>query len=164
MPDPQIPVATVKLAYRGQAINMEDLEKNHPLPQAREVTVVSQYENYVPDETIDFTDISSINVELNKLRIRLHHIRIELKNAKRKALSAKYLYEQAKKRTWIGITGGSDKSREAAAELLTEELMANALVAAAVADEINQHSRDIRTELDALKEISNNLRRQIDLR
>jgi hypothetical protein len=163
MADPQNPIVTTNLAYRGQAINLDNYPAaTFPVPSS--VSIVSAFENYEPDPTIDFTDLHNVTNEIIHLRIRLHKIRIELKAAKRKALIHKVTYEQEKKRTWIGITGGSDKSREAAAEIMTEQLMTNFLVASAVAEELNQHSRDIRTELDALKEISNNLRRQIDMR
>lgn len=162
MADPQNPVSTIKLAYKGQAINLDDLPGS-VLPAPGKVSIVSEYENYQPDVDVDFTDLSNVTREIIALRIRLHRIRIELKAAKRKALQAKWVYEKEKKRVWIGITGGSDKSREAAAELMTEQLMTDSLVASAVADEITQHNRDLRMDLDALKEISNNLRRQIDL-
>jgi threonine synthase len=162
MAEPQNPVNTIKLAYRGQAINIEDL-KEATLPTPSSVTITSQYQDYRPSEDVDFTDLSNVTKEIIALRVRLHGIRIELKTAKRNALKAKWTYEKEKKRVWIGITGGSDKSREAVAELMTEQLMTDSLIASAVADEISQHNRDLRMDLDALKEISNNLRRQIDL-
>lgn len=162
MADPQLPVKTSGLAFQGQQINVDNL-KRFPLPAAGSVTIVSQYESYEPDIDVDYSDLSAVNKEISMLRLRLHKIRKELRIAARKAMQARYVYEQEKKRTWIGISGGSDKSREAMAELLCEERYSAYLVASVVEKEIIQHSRDIRTELDALKEISNNLRRQIDL-
>lgn len=162
MADPQNPLKVTGLALNGQQINIDDL-KRFPLPSPDRVTITSQYQDYQPLEEVDLTDLSKVTHEIIGLRIRLHRIRIELRTAERMALKAKYVYEQEKKRTWIGISGGSDKSREAMAELICEESYSAYLVAQTVAKEITQHSRDIRTELDALKEISNNLRRQIDL-
>ena len=162
MTEPQNPIAVVNLAYKGQKINLDDYPQA-ALPIPSHVTTVSKWADFEPDADIDYTDLANVTKSIIDLRIRLHQVRKELTVAKRMALKAKYNYEQQKKRIWIGITGGSDKSREAAAELMTESLQGDYLVASAVADEIMQHSRDIRTELDALKEISNNLRRQIDL-
>jgi hypothetical protein len=162
MSEPQNPVATVKLAYRGQAINLDEIP-HHELPPPGSVSINSQFKDYEPAIDVDYEDLLSVNRQLIELRMRIHRIRKELEVAKRRALAAKYVYESEKKRVWIGITGGSDKSREAAAELMCEESLTKYLVANTVADEINQHSRDIKTELDTLKEISNNLRRQIGL-
>lgn len=164
MADPQRPVKEIGLALNGQRINTDDIPAAAPsLPNPASVSVVSEFEDYEPPTDIDYSDLSAINTEISKLRMRLHRIRKELKQSERAALKAKYTYEAAKKRTWISITGGSDKSREAMAELLCEKEYSVYLVTAAISKEITQHSRDIRTDLDALKELSNNLRRQIDL-
>ena len=162
MADPQMPVNTVKIAYRGKAVNLEEIGEPKNLPKASDVTIVSEYSNYEPAQ-IDITDLSAVNKEINLLRTRIHRLRKELEKANRKAVMAKYQYEQAKKRVLIGLSGGSDKQREAIAELMTEDLLSVAIVCQAVAQEIQQHSRDTRNELDSLKEISNNLRKQIDL-
>lgn len=162
MADPQRPVKETNLALHGQIINIDNIP-SFSLPAPGTVSVISEYDAYEPSDDIDYTNLSSINQELSSLRVRLHRVRKELKNAERAALRLKYDYDQQKKRTWIGISGGSDKSREAMAELICEESYSKYLVAATVAKEISQHSRDIRLELDTLRELSNNLRRQIDL-
>ena len=162
MADPQNPVKVTGLALHGQQISMDTIER-FKLPAPGIASITSAYDDYEPAEDVDYGDLRAVNKEIVDLRIRLHRIRKELKQADRMALKAKYSYEQDKKRVWIGISGGSDKSREAMAELLCEEAYSYYLVASTVAKEVMQHSRDIRTELDALKEISNNLRRQIDL-
>jgi hypothetical protein len=73
------------------------------------------------------------------------------------------VYEQEKKRIWIQLSGGSEKTREAMAEIMTQDAYTEFLVANVIADEMAEMSRVLRTELDALKEISNNQRRQIDI-
>lgn len=162
MAEPQMPINTAKIAYKGRPVNISELEKRHSLPKAEEVTVVSEYRNYEP-ETIDMSDLSAINKEIALLRMRIHRIRKELDKANRIYLQAKYSYEQEKKRILIGLSGGSDKQREAVAELMTEELLTKSIVAQAVHQELLNHSRDIRYELDSLKEISTNIRKQIDI-
>ena len=163
MADPQRPIKTTGIALNGQAITIDQFAENHPLPIPASVTIKSQYEDYQPAEDVDYTDLSKVNREIQNLRIRLHRIRIEMKSAERMALKTKYAYDGQRKRILIGLSGGSAGEREAIAELLCEEAYGAFLVASSVAKEITQHSRDLRTELEALREISNNLRRQIDL-
>lgn len=162
MAEPQMPISTAKIAYKGKPVNIADLEKRHPLPKSEDITIISEYKNYEP-APIDVSDLNAISKEISALRIRIHKLRKELEKANRIAAQAKYQYEQEKKRILIGLSGGSDKQREAVAELMSEELLSKAIVAQTVAQELQAHSRDIRYELDALRELSNNLRKQIDL-
>jgi hypothetical protein len=162
MADPQLPVNNAKIAYKGQPVNILGIEERKSLPKAKEITVISEFADYEPP-SVDMTDLKDVNKEINNLRIRIHRIRKELDKANRISLLAKYQYEQEKKRILIGLSGGSDKQREAIAELMCEELLGKSLVSQAVAQELANHSRDTRYELDALKELSNNLRKQIDL-
>jgi ethanolamine utilization protein EutA (predicted chaperonin) len=164
MADPQNPLKTTGLALNGQLITVDQIPANPtPFPAQGQVTISSEYANYQPSPDVDYTDLSSVNRELQNLRIRLHRLRIELKNADRQALKTRYAYEARKKRTLISLSGGSAGEREAMAELLAESEYTEMLIASAVAKEITNHNRDIRTELETLREISNNLRRQIDL-
>lgn len=162
MVEPQLPVSTAKIAYKGKPVNIADLDKRYPLPKSEDITILSEFKNYEPS-VMDFTDLSSINKEIALLRIRIHKLRKEMEKANRIAAQAKYQYEQEKKRILIGLSGGSDKQREAVAELMSEELLSKSIVSQIVAQEIQAHSRDIRYELDTLRELSNNLRKQIDL-
>jgi hypothetical protein len=163
MADPQKPLKTTGLAMNGQAITSDKFDKTTPLPQPKDVTIVSAYEKYQPSPDIDYSDLAKVNSELISLRIRSNHIRMELKEAERMALKAKYIYESQKKRVMISLSGGSAGEREAMAELLCEEAYGNFLVTTMVAKEVTQHNRDLRTDLETLREISNNLRRLIDL-
>lgn len=160
---PQLPTSTaVGLAYQGQPVEIGSLKPGKfPTPGA--VSVISEYQDYVPDIDVDLTDLSQLNMEISKLRVRLHRIRIELRVAKRKALEKKFVYDSARKRCLIGISGSSSTQRDALADLMVEQEYTDYLVANAVADEIYQNSRDLRTELDALRELSNNQRRQIEI-
>lgn len=164
MADPQKPTRTTGISSQGQAISLDRIPSEPAaFPIAGKITVTSQYADYVPDSEIDYTDLNAVNRELVSLRIRLHRIRIELKTAEREAVKTRYAYEAKKKRTLISLSGGSAPEREAMAELMCEEEYTAMLVANNVAKEIQSHSRDLRTELETLREISNNLRRIIDL-
>lgn len=164
MADPQKPLKTTGLSLHGQAVSMDDFpDEIVPLPPPNSVTITSAYADYVPAEDIDYTDLGSLNRELSSLRIRLHRIRIEVKEADRQVLRMKYAYEGKKKRILVGLSGGSAVEREAMADLMCEAEYTQVLVAQTVAKEISNHSRDLRGDLETLREISNNLRRQIDL-
>lgn len=167
MAEPQMPVNTVSIAFKGQKVDMDQYTPRESLPKAAELqqkyNVVGRHMNYEPDVSIDFTDLQNINQEIVQLRIRLHQVRNDYKMAKRVATHLKYVYESQKKFTWIQLSGGSDKTRESMAELMCQDQYTEFLVAQTVADEMKDMSTSLRIELDALKEISNNQRRQIDI-
>jgi hypothetical protein len=119
--------------------------------------------DYEPEADVDFHDLNNINIEIVRLRVRIHQVRNDFKKAKRIAVHLKYVYEQEKKRIWIQLSGGSEKTREAMAEIMTQDSYTEFLVGDVLANELADMSRVLRTELDALKEISNNQRRQIDI-
>ena len=167
MAEPQNPSKEVNFTYRDQKINLDEYQKA-PLPKASEVSIVSRFENYMPvdfsDPTVDMMDIDKLTRKISEVNYRLHGLRNELRIAGRKALSARYAYESEKKRRWIAITGGDARSREAIAEIMTEAMYGEVLVTEQVVKELQQHSRDVRAELDGLTVQSNNIRRQLDVR
>lgn len=162
-----MPVNTVGIAYRGQKVDMENYPPRGGLPKAADVQqkygVHGRHMDYEPDVSVDFSDLQNINKEIVNLRIRLHQVRNDYKKAKRVATHLKYVYESEKKFIWIQLSGGSDKTRESMAEMMCQDQYTEFLVAQTVADEMKDMSTTLRIELDALKEISNNQRRQIDI-
>jgi len=163
MAEPQRPLKTIGMTYEDKLLKFEDIPEFVELPPQGRVTIISEVDGYQPETDIDYTDLSAVNMELQKLRIRLHRVRVELKRAERDTLRERYAYESQKKRTWIKLTGGTAGEREAMAELMCTEAYTRYLVAGQVAKELTQLNRDLRTDLDTLKEISNNLRRIVDL-
>lgn len=160
MAEPQRPSKSTGMALHGKPISIDDIKDQPGLKEGR---IKSEYATYEPDESVDYGDLSSVNKELVSLLIRLNRIRKELRSAERETARLRWEYEGKKKRMLIGMSGGTEKTREAAAELMCESEYSAYLVAAAVSKEISQHNRDLRSELDLLKEVSNNLRRIIDL-
>jgi hypothetical protein len=162
-----MPVNTVSIAFKGQKVDMENYPPRKALPKSADVQqkygINGRHMDYEPDADIDFTDLQNINRELVNLRIRLHQVRNDYKKAKRVATHLKYVYESEKKFIWIQLSGGSDKTRESLAEMMCQDTYTEYLVAQTVADEMKDMSATLRIELDALKEISNNQRRQIDI-
>lgn len=167
MADPQNPVNTINLAFKGQKVDIDNYPEKKGLPKVRDIQeknkMLIRNIDYEPDLTVDLSDLNNLNIEINGLRLRIHQARKDYKLAKRVATLAKYTYEQEKKRTWIQLSGGSEKTREAMAEIMCQDTYTEFLVAQTIADELKDFSATLRTELDALKELSNNQRRQIDL-
>lgn len=167
MAEPQLPVNTVSVAYRGQTVNLDEFPSKQGLPKAVDVQgkykIPTRHVDYEPSADIDLSDLTNINREIIQLRIRIHQTRNDYKKAKRTVTHLKYVYEQEKKRIWIQLSGGDAKLREALAEVMTEDSYSEFLVAQTIMDELDGLSRTLRTELDALKELSNNQRRQIDI-
>lgn len=163
MADPQNPIKTSGMAMNGQAILTENLVK--PLPSlpgpAKIVQVSRNAEQVPPSPEIDYSDLKSVNNELIALRTKYYLIRKDLAIAERAVVRTKWAYEGAKKRFMIQISGGTEKSREGAAELMAESEYGEFLVAQQVAKELTAYHRDLRADLDMLKELSNNLRRLI---
>lgn len=160
MAEPQIPLKTTGMARSGQPILIDSIPPaKDTLPRS---PIVSQYADYEPDE-IDYNDLSTVNRQLNELRTRLHRIRKEMIKADREFLRARFSYESEKKRIMISISGATANEREAMSELLSEDKYSEMLVAQQVAKELSQHNSALRSELEALRELSMNARRIMDL-
>jgi len=160
MADPQVPEKTVDIAYRGQKINPDD----HPVkPGLPRIQRESEFRNFVPEQLSDVNDLVGLNKNINMLLIRMHRIRIELDKAGRKAAADKYKYETERKLRLIALSGASSEARTAMAEIMVDDLYKEVIVSDQHVKELQQLSRDTRTELDGYKEMSNNMRRIIDI-
>jgi hypothetical protein len=166
MAEPQLPVNNTKIAYRGQQFNLD----NYPRVQLPKSSSLEEKYNfseqgldYKPSIDLDPEDLKQLNKELIDLRIRLHEIRNQYRKARRVASFLKWQFDQEKKRALIQITGMDAKQREAVAEIMCQNSYSEWIVANTVADELNDMSRSLRIELDALREMCYNARRQIDL-
>lgn len=166
MADPQNPVKVTAMAMNGQAIRTDDLIKplgNLPSPGRVVNLNASIIEDKVPDVDIDYTDLAKVTEQLVALKTKFALIRHELREAERAVIRTRWAYEGQKKRYLIQISGGTEKTREGAAEIYAEAEMGEYLVAQQVAKEIATIHRDLKSELDLLKDISYNLRRLMDI-
>lgn len=127
-----------------------------PLPEWED-TRVQDYGDGV-DEGVDYSDLATLNKDLQKLRIRMNKIRREMRRAGREATEAKLRYQRALRRALVQQTGGSAETRKAAAELQCEELEADMVVKAQVADEFITLFRSVRDDTENAKVAAYNLR------
>lgn len=110
------------------------------------------------DGSVDYSDLAALNRDLQKLRIRMARIRREMRRAAREATEAKLAYQRALRRALVQQSGGSAESRKANAELLCEDLEADMVMKAQVADEYNTLFRSVRDDVENAKVVAYNLR------
>lgn len=110
------------------------------------------------DESFDYTDLAGINRDLQKLRVQMNRIRREMRRAGREAIEAKLTYQRQLRRALVQQTGGSAETRKASAELMCEELEADMVMKAQVADEFSTRFRSVRDDIENAKVVAYNLR------
>lgn len=111
-----------------------------------------------PDGSIDYKDIETLNHDLLKLRVRQNNVRKAMRRATREAVIAKLVYSRAFRRALVQQTGGSAETRKATAELLCEELEADMVMKAQIAEEYSTLFRSVRDDTENVKVVSYNLR------
>lgn len=119
---------------------------------------------YVPsEEDFDFSDIHAVNQAINIARRRLFQATQELKHYQQEAAKAKYEWKSAVNRALVVMSGGTEKTRQAMAEIQTEDEYSAYLVAELAADSALTFLRSTRSDLDALMNVSHNVRAQMQV-
>lgn len=148
------------VAYNGRPVNLDSITS---------ATMPSFPENqdpafqYFPDAEVDYSDLSTLNRDINRSRYRLFRANAALKEAQRKEAEAEFEYRRAHARVMAGLSGGSEKQRQAIADLQVEQEWADWMVAKQVSKEYESLLRQIRVDLDSLAGISHNVRAQISI-
>lgn len=146
------------VAVGGKRINLAE----HPQQDMPQFPAWVAAEHYKVDD-VDFVDLSALNRQINTARVALFKANKFLTEAQRSEASAKYEYKRAHNRAMVTLSGGSEKQRLATADVMTEELYGNWLVKERVVEEMVNHVRAIRTELDSLTILSHNMRAQMNM-
>lgn len=158
--DNQVKNAVPNMAQDGKKFDLDldaDPPAMFPLPDA-----YSSVDGYMPDE-MDFTDLSELNRAINHARRRAFMIKNEITNARRVELEVSDRYRKAYSRAYIMKSGGTADHRKSWAEIETEEIYSEMMVAKHVVEEIKNLSYTVSRDLDVLKTISDNLRKQLSL-
>lgn len=124
---------------------------------------VNEDETYVPQE-FDAVDLAEVNREMNRARARLFRVSATLKAAQRRLVEAQTAYERQMRRELVTISGGTEASRRAMAEIRCESLENDVVVAKQIVEEWKQRSMYVRDDLKAVENISHNVRAQMDVR
>lgn len=114
-------------------------------------------------ENFDFEDLTEINRALNLSRIKFYRIGSKLKEAQRRNSDAKTAYNRKMRRELLNISGGTEKTRIAMAELACEEWENDVAVTTQLVAELTNEQRIASKELDILESLANNARAQIKI-
>jgi hypothetical protein len=161
MPDPQ----TAKVAVDGKKVNAEDLPALTEFKKKEMTPEEKKQEDwlYQSDNITDFSKLSDVNIAINQIKMKKAVVNRKLKTARSRAAGAKYYYERAKRRQIVTVSGSSDRVRVAMAEIYTEELETDWIVASTEEEEYKSLLRNLTKEAEDLKELSYNIRRELDL-
>lgn len=114
-------------------------------------------------EAADLSDLVAVNTELARLRVKLTHTRRLMSKTGRARVDAEVMYDRALNRKMLTVDGRTVAERQAYAEIACEALENEKLVAKALHEEAISMHRTVRDELDAVEQISNNLRAEMNL-
>lgn len=151
------------MALNGRAVDVQDYPEVS-FPNWNETGHrYNDLMGYVPTDDLDISDVQSVNMEILHARRRLFRVQRALSDANRRAAEAKFEYRRKRARVLVGISGGTEKTREAIADVECEEEFGNLMVAEQLADELLNQSRAVKAELDALANLSHNIRAQMSM-
>lgn len=154
------PKASVGVAYGGKPVN---IDLDDPGPEFPSWPRPNADDNYCPDEEVDYSDLSDLNRAINRTRSMVFRVKNRLQDARHLEVEAGDKYRRALNKQMIGLSGGTVDKRKAIAEFATEDLYTDLLVAQAVVKDITNLSYTLSRELDTLKTLSDNLRKQMSI-
>lgn len=164
MPNPQT-AEPAKATVDGKKVNPEELPD---VVEFKKKQISEDEKNqegwlYDSDNITDFSNLSALNSAINTVKMKKALVNKKLRIARKQAASAKYYYERAKRRQLVTVSGSSDRIRVALAEIYTEELETEWIVAAAEEEEYKSLLRNLTKEAEDLRELSYNVRKEMDL-
>lgn len=148
------------VALQGKLVDMSTYEKETPFPGWPNY---NRDDMFIPNEEVDYSDLSTLNRDINRTRSMLFRVKNELANARRDEVQAAIAYRQAYNRAFLGLSGGTEAIRKTMAEVMTEELYSDLMIAQNIVKEQTSLSYNVSKELDTLKTLSDNLRKQMSI-
>lgn len=143
------------MAFRGQAISID--YNTPPFPEWG-----TPYEDdFVPYQGNDYRELAQINRDLIRNVHESYRIKHLLNMARRDETEKKENYRREYNRALVGLSGATAETRKAAAEIKCEELYSEVLMASAVVEELKNNSFTIKTSIEVLNTLSNNLRAEM---
>lgn len=158
--DKRPPSRGVSMALAGRPVGEAPVAPERP----RWPGAANAEEVYVPEEEFDVSDLAEVNRQMNRARARLFRVSQHLKGAQRELAEAQIEYDRAMRRALVSLSGGTEASRKAMAEIQCEPLENRVVVAKQVVEEWKKRSIDVRDDLKAIENISHNVRAQMDIR
>lgn len=150
--------AGAKVASEGKLVNLPPQTEVPSWPASG-----APDDEFMPNEQIDFTDLTDLNREINRARARSFRIKNAVAEARREEAEAAERYRRAYNRFLVSLSGGNAEHRKALAEIHTEELFTHKMIAESKVKELVGLSYTVGRDLDTLKVISDNLRKQLSM-
>ena len=111
----------------------------------------------------DYETLEDLGSTINAARFALFKVNDQINKYERKEKLAKTEYDRAYRRAYITSTEKTDSLKRTKASLQCEELENAWLVASQMKDELIRLSYSLRTELQTLQAIGNNIRQQMKM-
>lgn len=159
-PAKEEPKRSSGIAYGGRPLDIDLDAPSSAFPSWPQGT---QDDLYCPDEEVDYTDLSALNRDINRTRSMIFRVKNRLQEARRAEAEASDRYRRAFNKQMIGLSGGTAEKRKAIAEFATEDIYSDYLVAQTVVKDLTNLSYTMSRELDTLKTLSDNLRKQMSI-
>lgn len=149
------------VALAGRPVTLEEFDTPKAFPSWPNANVDDEYIPYVQES--DYTDLSLLNRDINRTRAMSFRVKNAVAEARREEVEAGDRYRKALNRQLIGLSGGTAEQRKAIAEVLTEDLNTEYLVAETIVKEQISLSYTISRDLETLKTLADNLRKQMSI-
>lgn len=148
------------VALAGNPVSLEDFDTPAPFPSW---PVGIPDDTYIPQEEADYQDLAVINRDINRARAMSFRVKNRLALARHIETEVGDKYRKAYNRQMIGLSGGNEAQRKAIAEVNTEHIYSDFLVAQSVVKDLTNLSYTVSRDLDTLKTLSDNLRKQMSI-
>lgn len=150
--------------------NLEEWVKAQKAPKLVFTDPFPLSKDYIPEEVLisesgqltDYNDMRAVNLAIDKLRIAMYKTADHVKEAERRAASSKLTYEREFNRSYLLSEGKTDGVRRAIAQIKTEDLENKWRTRDMIVRELNSRLRLMSVELDALKTLAFNMRKELE--
>lgn len=143
----------VELPEPGDRMNPERLQEKFGIGAAV----------FADANSSDHEDLLRLNHQLDADRLALFKVSSAIRRAEREELQAQARYEREYNRAYLMSEAKPDSARKAMAEIQTEKWKNKWLVARQLTRELVRASQNIGDDLDTLKVLSYNMRKEMDL-
>lgn len=118
---------------------------------------------YYEPEFVDFEDLKDLGEAINAARKALYNITLDLSESERKYRSAEYKYSVAMRRSISSSDLKTATDKKIEAEIENEDLELVMLKSKIMYDQLKRAADLLRSELQTLQTISNNVRQQLKI-
>lgn len=122
---------------------------------------VKHYYDY--ENSFDFEDIHSLNKEIYNVSRALYVVTEKLNTADRMAVRLSHKYERKYRQLYLTMDGKTESIKKAKSEMECEDDYEQVLIYKQVVKELERSANVLRSHLQTLQALSNNIRQQLRL-